>query len=95
MADIPPEDIKSHILWKLHVKRIWGAKHTAIENVAKGIPKHLHGSYLGITKELIREGFILTKPASYGLQISLNPIKLNEIIKIVTDFANKHKKFLI
>ena len=95
MTSVPLEDIKSHILWKLHVKRIWGGKNTAIENIAKGIPKHLHGSYIEATKELIRNGFLLTKPTSYGQQISLNPRRIEEIIKIVTDFANKTKKFLI
>lgn len=95
MVSLPFEDIKSHILWKLHVKRMWGAKHTAVESVAKGISSHLQGSYLEVTKELIKQGFVLTKPTSYGLQISLNPGKLDEIIRIVTEFANKHKKFLI
>lgn len=95
MVGIPTEDIKSHILWKLHVKRIWGAKHTAIENVAKGIPKHLQGDYIETTKELIKHGFILSKPTSYGQQISLNPRKMEEIIKFVTEFANKTGKHLV
>ena len=34
-------------------------------------------------KELIKEEFILQKPTSYGLQVSLNPEKIEEIIKII------------
>lgn len=95
MVSLPFGDIKSHILWKLHVKRIWGAKHTAIENIAKGIPKHLQGDYIEMAKELIKHGFILSKPTSYGQQISLNPRKMEEIIRLVTEFANKTNKHLI
>ncbi len=29
--------------------------------------------------------FILTKPTSYGLQVSLNPIKIDEITKIIEE----------
>ncbi len=95
MPVLPKQDIKSHILWKLHIKRIYGGKHTAIENVGKGIPLHLKGLYHDMTKELIKEGYILPKPTNYGLQVSLNPRKAGEIIEIVTEFARKQKKFLI
>ena len=89
------EDTKSHILWKLHIKRVWGAKHTTIENIVKGISKHLQGDCIEMAKELIKDGFILSKPTSYGQQISLNHKKLEEIIKMVTEFANKTDKHLI
>ena len=34
-------------------------------------------------KELIKEGFVLQKPTSYGLQVSLNPARIDEITKII------------
>ncbi|MBI2547018.1 MAG: hypothetical protein HYW23_01070 [Candidatus Aenigmarchaeota archaeon] len=95
MVSLPLDDIKSHILWKLHIRRIWGGKHTAIENVAKGVQNHLRGDYIEMAKKLIKHGFILSKPTSYGQQISLNPRKMEEIIKLVTEFANKTGKHLI
>lgn len=95
MVILPKGEIKSHILWKLHIKRMYGGKHTAIENVSRGVPVHLKGEYHDVTKELIREGYVLPKPTNYGLQISLNPSKAGEIIEIVTEFARKQKKFLI
>ncbi|MBS3052323.1 MAG: hypothetical protein J4428_03055 [Candidatus Aenigmarchaeota archaeon] len=81
------EQIKNHILFKLHWKKFWGGKHTAIESVKKGIPAHLSGRYVDMTRELIKDGLILSKPTSYGLQISLNPNKREEIIKRAESFA--------
>lgn len=95
MAEIPSEDIRAHIIWKLHIKRMYGGKHTAIESVAKGVPKHLSGSYVGVAKQLIREGLVLPKTTGYGLHISLNPRKTEEILRITNDFATRHKKFFI
>ena len=95
MAILPKQDIKFHILWKLHIKRMYGGKHTAIENVSKGVPPHLKGEYHYTAKELIREGYILAKSTNYGLQISLNTKKVGEIMEIVTEFARRQKKFLV
>ncbi len=89
MQEIRDEEIKAHILFKLHWRKCWGGKHTALESVKKGIPKHLAGRYIDIAKELIKEGLIIAKPTAYGLQISLNPRKRDIIIKIVEKFARK------
>ncbi len=83
------EEIKAHILFKLHWKRCWGRKHTAIESVKRGIPNHLEGKYVDMAKELIKEGLLLSKPTSYGLQISLNPRQRDKIIEIVERFVKK------
>lgn len=76
-------DLKKIILRKLYRRRVIGGKHTAVEHLAKGLPKHLAGAAKEAVKELIKEGFILEKPASYGLQVSLNPEKIDEISKII------------
>jgi len=89
MSELTDEEIKSHIIFKLHWKKYWGGRHTAIESVKKGIPKHLGGRYLDKTKELIKEGLIVSKPTSYGLQISLNPKFREEIIERAERFAKK------
>lgn len=60
-----------------------GGKHTAFEHVTRGIPPHQYGAAKEITEELIKEGFILLKKTSYGLQISLNPRRLTEIVAIL------------
>ena len=89
MPEITDGEIKSHILFKLHWKKYWGGRHTALESVKKGIPKHLAGRYMDMVKELIKEGVLLSKPTAYGLQISLNPKLREEIIERVERFAKK------
>jgi len=89
MAEPTDEEIKNHILFKLYWRRYWGGKHTALESVKKGIPTHLSGRYLDMAEELIKEGLIISKPTSYGLQISLNPRCREEIIERAERFARK------
>lgn len=78
-------DLEKAILRKLYRHRIIGAKHTAIENLTKSLPKHIVGEAKESIKELIKEGFLLQKPTSYGLQVSLNPEKIDEITKIIDE----------
>jgi len=77
------EELKKTVLRRMLADRIIGARHTAIENLSKGIPKHLKGQVKDIVKELIREGFVILKPTGYGQQVSLNPNLLAEIDRIV------------
>ena len=78
-------DIKKIILRKLFRHRIIGGKHTAVENLTKGIPKQIVGEAKEAVKELIKEGFVIPKPTSYGLQVSLNPERIEEITRIIED----------
>jgi len=75
--------IQQIILRKLFRRRIIGGKHTAFEHITAGIPSHLQGEAKKAAQELIKEGFILAKPTSYGLQISLNPKRIEEITRII------------
>jgi hypothetical protein len=38
---------------------------------------------------LIKEGLLLAKPTSYGLEVSLNPRRKAEIDKIIEEYLNK------
>ncbi len=76
-------DLKKIILRKLFRRRIIGGKHTAIEHLTKGLPKHVIGEAKNAVDDLIKAGFILTKSTSYGLHVSLNPKKIDEISKII------------
>jgi hypothetical protein len=89
MSEVSDEEIKAHVLFKLHWKKYWGGRHTALESVKKGIPKHLGGKYINAAKELIKEGLLLGKPTAYGLQISLNPKQRDKIIGIAKKFARE------
>ena len=78
-------DYKKIILRQLFRRRVIGAKHTAVEHLTKGLPKHVIGEAKKAVQELIKEGFILSKPTSYGLQVSLNPEKIDEILRTIEE----------
>ena len=79
------EQIKATLLFKLHKRGNWGASHTAFDNLHKGfkeadLGKHGTKRIESLAKELIREGWIIPKPTSYGLQVALNPKESKAII---------------
>lgn len=72
---------KIFVLEKM-IKHGWiGGKHTSVDNIPKGRPRHEYGYVIKAVEELKREGFFLTKPTQSGLHISLNPRKLGEVKK--------------
>jgi hypothetical protein len=60
-----------------------GESHTAVENLKKGVPSHMRGEIEDSIKELTKAGFILKKPTTYGLQVSLNPNLIPEVERIL------------
>lgn len=77
------EVLKATILKKLRRRGKWGAAHTSFDILTRGIPKHLRGEMKKAAKELIKDGLLLSKPTSYGLEVSLNPEKKRDIDKII------------
>ncbi len=73
------EAIKKFILRKLLRLRMWGGKHTHIDNLPKGLAKHLYGLAKEVVKELIKKEYLLTKPTHQGTHVSLNPRAIKEI----------------
>jgi len=78
-------DIAKKILEKLLRHEYIGGRHTAFENVSKGFPKHLVGEVRKTARELVKMNFVMQKITSYGLQVSLNPRKMEQIEKIIRD----------
>lgn len=78
--EISDEDnIKATLLYHLRRKRIIGAKHTSFDTLKMGFPSHLGKDIKKIAEQLIKKGYIIPKPTNYGLQVSLNKEKINEI----------------
>ncbi|MBL7087032.1 MAG: hypothetical protein ISS28_08085 [Candidatus Cloacimonetes bacterium] len=77
------EKIKATILYHLRRKKVIGGVHTHFDTLRKGFPSHLGRDINKIAKELIKKAWILTKPTSYGLQVSLNKNKLKEIEEFI------------
>ena len=82
--DFSDEDkIKATILYHLRKKRVIGNKHTPFDTIIRGFPSHLGKDIKKIAQQLIKRGFLVTKPASYGLQVSLNKNRLIEIEEFI------------
>ena len=78
-------DVAKKILEKLLRHEIIGGRHTSFENISKGFPKHLVGEARKTGKELMKMNLIMPKITSYGLQVSLNPRKMEQIEEIIRD----------
>jgi len=81
--------LKATILKKLKRRGKWGHAHTSLDKLTSGIPKHLRGLAKDVAKELIKEGLLISKPTSYGLEVSLNPRRKAEIDKIIEEYLGK------
>jgi len=75
--------LEKSILEKMLRHQYIGAKHTSIDNLPKGFPKHLRKDVLEAARDLIKKGYITAKPTSYGMEVSLNPTRLKETIKLL------------
>lgn len=85
------DQIKATLLFKLHKRGNWGASHTAFDNLIKGwnqsdLGKRGLKQVEKLARELIRQGAIVPKPTSYGLQVSLNPRQSEEIMMFMRRF---------
>lgn len=80
----------ARIVFALARKRKWGESHTAYENMFRQFRSQSMGKE-GLKHAennaaiLIREGFIIRKPTGYGLQVSLNPRKAQEIKNLIKE----------
>lgn len=83
------EKITRTLLRKLLYMGKWGAAHTSFDNLPKGFPKHLRGEVKEAAKELIKDGMLLRKPTSYGVEVSLN-VKMKKEIEELLAAAGKN-----
>ncbi len=62
-----------------------GGAHTSFDNLPKGFPGHIRGEVKDVANQLIKENFLISKPTSYGVEVSLNPDKKKEIEELVRE----------
>jgi len=79
------DKIKATILYHLRRKKVIGGVHTPFDTITRGFPSHIGKDVKKIAEQLIKQGLMLSKPASYGLQVSLNKDRVKE----VEDFIKK------
>ncbi|MEK6932756.1 MAG: hypothetical protein AABW56_03090 [Nanoarchaeota archaeon] len=82
------DKIKATILYHLRRKKVIGNVHTHYDTLKKGFPSHLGKDIEKIAKQLIKQSYIITKPTSYGLQVSLNKERLKEIEEFILKVLN-------
>jgi hypothetical protein len=84
------DKIKATILYHLRRKKVIGGVHTPFDTLRRGFPSHLGKEIEKSARELIKQSLIITKPAPYGLQVSLNKekiIEIEEFIKRILGFS--------
>lgn len=82
--------LQAEMLLNLVRKNCFGGKHTAAENMFRGLEQKRLGKEglkraKNLANDLIKQQLVLTKPTHYGLQVSLNPKKSQEIKKIIKE----------
>ncbi|MDD5192763.1 MAG: hypothetical protein PHH54_00940 [Candidatus Nanoarchaeia archaeon] len=84
------DKIKATILYHLRRKKVIGGVHTPFDTLRRGFPSHLGKDISKIAKELVKQGYLLTKPTNRGLHVSLNKerlIEIEEFIKKVLGYS--------
>jgi hypothetical protein len=82
------DKVKATILYNLRRKKVIGGVHTHFDTLKRGFPSHMGKNINKIAKQLIKDKYIITKPSSYGLQVSLNKSKLKAIESFIMDVLN-------
>ena len=82
------------ILFKLVRMDKWGGSHTALRNLTKGLPSRYLVTHKGkkliqeATKELNNKGFLIVKPSTGEIHVSLNSSMTKEIKEFLEEFGN-------
>jgi hypothetical protein len=79
--------IRKAILKKLFRHRYIGGRHTEIRNAMKSFPPQLLKEVKEEIKNLIKEGYLISKMSTGEIHISLNPRKLNDIRKEIEEYS--------
>ncbi|MCZ7384012.1 MAG: hypothetical protein O8C63_04605 [Candidatus Methanoperedens sp.] len=75
--------IEIAILKHLYKHGYIGKRHTPFENALKGIPKHLRGEAKDSLEIMIKTGLILPYPTGHGLDVRINPERVDEVKRII------------
>ena len=80
------DEIKGKILHKLSRLGKFEHSHTSIDNLPKGFPIDIRGRVKDMSKELKKEGILMSKPTSYGEEISINHKMKDRILYYISKF---------
>jgi len=83
------DEVKGKVLHKLTRMGKFEHSHTSIDNLPKGFPSDLKGRVKDLVKELKKEKILISKPTSYGEEISINVEMKEKIMHYVDIFLDK------
>lgn len=83
------DEIKGKILHKMTRMGKFHHSHTSIDNMPKGFPMDVRGRVKDMTKELKKEGILISKPTSYGEEVSIDSTHRDKIISYINFFLMK------
>ncbi len=88
MSEFTDEEIVARIIYKLYRRGNWGESHTIFENLKKGFnPRNLGKKGFKrvdkIGEKMIKDGLLHSKSTKYGLEISLEYTKKDELILLI------------
>ena len=81
--------IRRKLLKKLYLHKLIQHKHTSFDNLPKGFPPHVRGAVKEVAEKLIKEGLLLSKPTGYGLEVSLNHTRIQDIEKEIEEIMGE------
>lgn len=77
------DNVRATLLYHLRRKKVIGGVHAPFDTLKRGFPSHAGKEIEKIAKDLIRQGYILTKPTNSGLHVSLNKEKIHEVEEFI------------
>lgn len=83
------DEIKGKILHKMTRMGKFHHSHTSIDNIPKGFPMEVRGRVKDMTKELKKEGILISKPTNYGEEVSIDSAYRDKIISYINVFLMK------
>jgi hypothetical protein len=79
MQKITQKQAEIYVIDKLRSKRYFGAHQILLENIPKGKPSEDKKMIIKAIKSLANKGFLLMKKKHYGVHVSIDPKKIDEI----------------
>ncbi len=87
------DNLSKIILFSLHRKGYYGAKHTPVIHVCKRIPQYSCKEIKKRIKKLINGGLLVPYPTRHGLDVYININKSSEVKKLIKPLEDEMDYF--
>jgi len=82
------------VIVKLYRYKYIGKRHTNKDNIPNGFPPVDRENIKNALEELIKRGIVISKPTSYGTEVSLNP-KYSDLLKLIDYCKDKVNEYIL